>query len=80
MLKSFSILIGFGIILQSCKGSDSGFAPSPALTPVYQEFNAIETNSQRVTTANGWTIDENHNDFVQKKTLSNGWEVHAQYE
>jgi hypothetical protein len=88
MTKTSTLILTLSILLlQSCGGSGgSGNAPSdPTVVPVPTApvsggYSVILKNAQAVTTAGGWVVDEDHINIIKKKTLSNGWEIEAQYE
>lgn len=74
----FLILI-FLIVLQGCKPNGDGFAPNLS-EPSPNLSKKLTTLGQSMRTSNGWSIDENHNQFIQRKTLTNNWTVEVQYE
>ncbi len=87
MTKRLTLILTFCLTLSSCMNSKDGFAPSvPAPTPasptvpIAGSHTIIQKNGHTVATASGWVIDEDHSTVIQKKALSSGWEIEAQYE
>lgn len=73
----FAVLL-FALLGSACSGAGTGYAPGPA-APAANE-NVYLSQSQQVTTSNGWVLDADQTNPVQSKTLGNGWKIEVRYE
>ena len=71
----------FALLASACSKSGGGYAPGLA-EPIAsaQNKNVFLSQSQQVTTSNGWVLDADQTNPVQSKTLVNGWKVEVRYE
>lgn len=78
---SYLSLLFSVILLSSCSGANEGNAPSTEVeVPVVNTTTYMFSHGQTLMTSNGWTIDEDHSNFISTKQLSNGWDVEVRYE
>ena len=69
------------LFFSACSGSGTGYAPgADAPAGASNNKDVYLSQSQQVTTTNGWVLDADQTNPVQPKTLVNGWKVEVRYE